>query len=125
MFLCMSHMILVQAEIDETIKASAERWLKGQGIVPDEAIRIFYREVVACHGLPFGMDNPKSLHGVDSLKDTASYEEISAVSIPSVTVELREAYSQGCEMLELLTKFKEDRAISRAARRAQKQGVTA
>lgn len=114
-------MILIQAEVDEQTKASAEMWLNGQGIVPEEAIRMFYREVVACHGLPFGDSRRRAEQEEVSkrhLDEPVFYEEVSAVSIPSVTVELREAHLQGREMLSLLQEFKEQRAMKKAARKA-------
>jgi len=122
-------MILVQAKVDEQTKSSAEKWLQGQGIVPDEAIRMFYREVVACHGLPFGESHRKQEQSSEiELNEPVFYEEISAVSIASVTSELREAYEQGREMLDLLKGFKEERAVKKAARKAgrwSKKGIEA
>lgn len=114
----MSHMILVQAVIDEETKSSAEKWLMGQGIVPDEAIRMFYREVVACHGLPFGDGRRRDELIIGPKNEPAFYEEISAVGIVSVTGELREAHSQGRDMLDRLKEFKEQRALRKAARKA-------
>jgi addiction module RelB/DinJ family antitoxin len=118
----MSHMILVQAEVDEQTKSSAEKWLRDQGIFPDEAIRIFYRQVVACHGLPFHEDRRQEDPVIEApFQESAFYGEVSAVNIPSVTGELRDAHQQGREILGLLTDYKEQRALRKAARRSQRK----
>ncbi|HVJ45769.1 MAG TPA: type II toxin-antitoxin system RelB/DinJ family antitoxin [Luteolibacter sp.] len=116
-------MILVQAVIDEETKSSAEKWLMGQGIVPDEAIRMFYREVVACHGLPFGGGRRRDGAVIEPGNEPVFYEEISAVGIASVTGELREAHSQGRDLLGRLKEFKEQRALRKAARKAGRRNA--
>lgn len=113
-------MVLVQAEVDEVIKKSAEKWLENQGLFPDEAIRLFYRQVVVCHGLPFDSEARASGDVVEE-RWLETVEEVSAVSIPSVEGELREAHERGREMLRQLMEFKERRAQRKAARRAAKK----
>lgn len=115
----MSHMVLVKAEVDEATKASAEKWLENQGIDPDEAIRLFYEEVVACHGLPFGRG--ARLGHQDEETSGNLYEELSAVAIPSVSGELREAKDEGTKMLDLLKEFKAAKELRKAARKAARQ----
>lgn len=112
----MSHMVLVKAEVDEATKASAEKWLENQGIEPDEAIRLFYQEVVACHGLPFGRGS-RSGHPEEEVPGNF-YEELSAVAIPSVSGELRDARDEGTKMLDLLKEFKAAKELRKAARKA-------
>lgn len=119
----MSQMILVQAVIDEETKSSAEKWLMGQGIVPDEAIRIFYREVVACHGLPFGDGRRRVDAAGVPVNEPAFYEEISAVAIASVTGELRQIHVQGRDMLDRLKEFRDQRALRKAARKAGRRSL--
>lgn len=117
----MSQPNLVQAEVDEPTKTLAEKWLEEQGISPEEAIRIFYREVIASRGLPFGDARRRNEEfPAEATGEAVFYGDVPAVDIRSVTVELRQTHLQGREMLAMLKDFREERAARKAARKAKR-----
>lgn len=54
----MSKSAVVHARIEPATKLSAEKILGRLGLSPTEAIRIFYRQIILCKGLPFSVHIP-------------------------------------------------------------------
>ncbi len=57
----MNKAAVIHARIEPKTKASAERVLQKLGLSPTEAIRIFYRQIALCQGLPFQVHIPNRL----------------------------------------------------------------
>lgn len=116
-------MIFVQAEVDEEIKSEAERLLEGQGFIPGEAIRLFYQEVVAHHGLPFALDTGVSRgrseedSGEEKVMEPG-FPEISASEIAEVIAEFSDARVRGDRMFKLLQDYRQKRDARKGLRQA-------
>jgi DNA-damage-inducible protein J len=52
---------VIHARIEPSEKSMAERILRRLGLSSTEAIRMFYRQIVLRHGLPFSVEIPKTL----------------------------------------------------------------
>ena len=50
----------IRARVEPELKAEAESVLKTLGLTPTEAIRLFYRQIALCHGLPFALRIPNA-----------------------------------------------------------------
>ena len=49
---------VIHARIEPLVKSQAENVLHRLGISPTDAIRIFYRQITLCRGLPFAVALP-------------------------------------------------------------------
>lgn len=51
---------VIHARIEPQVKSQAENVLNSLGISPTDAIRIFYRQIMLCRGLPFAVVIPNA-----------------------------------------------------------------
>lgn len=56
----MSKNAAVHVDIDPNLKVLAEGFLKDSGITVAQAITLFYKQIVAYHGLPFSLNTPNA-----------------------------------------------------------------
>ena len=54
----MSKTETIRARVEPEVKRQAESVLRGLGLSPTEAIRMFYRQVILRRGLPFAAEIP-------------------------------------------------------------------
>lgn len=51
---------IIQARVDPDVKRDAEEVFSALGLSAAEAIRLFYRQVALCQGLPFSVSIPNA-----------------------------------------------------------------
>ncbi len=121
----MNQLQVVRAEVDSFTKASAESLLGALGLLPDQAIRLFYQEIIARHGLPFEPDELAKDQAVAIGLKNPAYQDIHASSIPSVLAETWGPPGRGTQMLNLLHAYQQKRAEKKAGKAGKKKGATA
>ena len=55
----MTKSAVVRARVEPTLKAKAEKILDRIGLTPSDAVRIFYKQIVARKALPLDLMNPQ------------------------------------------------------------------
>ena len=54
----MSKTEMIRVRMESELKQEAEKIFSALGLTPTEAITLFYRQVISCRGLPFGVKIP-------------------------------------------------------------------
>jgi DNA-damage-inducible protein J len=66
---------IIHARIEPKIKQETERVLEKLGLTPTEVIRVLYKQISLCQGLPFQVEIPKKLTAL-TLKKSLRGEDI-------------------------------------------------
>ncbi len=80
----MSKSAMIRVRVQQSVKDEAEAVLNELGISPSDAVRIFYKQIVLQHGLPFGVLIPnertqKTIDDAMAGRNLVTYDSTEAI----------------------------------------------